>query len=197
MNTESDFGTKFRTTCPSCEKTLNGYLIRQRLLNPAEIHHMVRGRASERTIRRWMREWCPSGALPGRRAPVVEAREFVLALEAHRLPYGATRVVSRLRKPSLQTKCSNCGAVLGGFVARLAFRDLRDVIPEIGAGIFADAILGWIRRGLLRAFRLRGIRGPLFDEGEFEQDFTVVRDKYLRLRSLASAAATTRPVDGT
>lgn len=184
--TSRESTTPFLTACPRCEADLNGSLICQMLLSPKEGRDIVHRVATERTVRAWMRAWCPSGRIPGRRAPVVDSREFVLAVETHKAPYGSKPPTGSRRSP-LQTKCSNCGAELGGFVARLVLRSMRDVLPEIGAGFLADAVMRWIRSGHLRAYRIQGIRGPVFDAREFTEDFAALRARYLFLKDLMPA----------
>lgn len=184
---------KFPTACSSCQAPQNGFVIRQDLLCPSEISgELLAGRASERTVRHWMRDWCPSGRLPGRRTPVVVARDFVMAFEAHKMPSGPKPTANPRRAARLETKCSACHAALGGFVAPLALRGLQEILPEIGGGFMADVLLGWIRRGLLRAYRIEGIRGPVFDPREFAEDFARLRRQYLQPRVPATTPNSAR-----
>lgn len=186
---------RFPDRCPSCAAPLGGVLIRSTFLADEEVVEIMRGLMSLRTVRDLFRTWLPSHALPGVRGRRVGSLEFASAFEEHKRPCGRNESAD-LARPTCQfeTVCRACGVVWGGFVAKFQLLTMADVTGACGGGIGADHVRSWINRGLLRAFKIKGVRGPLFDVNEFETDLAGLRRRTLRAPG-QSGRRTTREED--
>lgn len=182
---------RFPTECPDCSAPLRGVLIRQELLTAEDIVEIFGSVVSLRTAKAWLRqEWARSFRLPGMRHRVVSAREFVAAIEERKRQPGRGRRPLRGRGPrrTLSTSCPRCEAALQGFIAPLQLLRVPDILL-LGGKLRHAAVEAWIRSGLVRGFKLPGVRGLLVEVGDFSDDFEV-----LKRRSARGAAHAIRPI---
>lgn len=172
---------RFPAHCPDCFGYLGGLLIRQEFLAAQHIVELVGPVLSLRSARQWMRAgWIQTYKFPGRRDRLVSARDFVSAFEQQKRHAGRARSPSALTRIRVgeTTECPNCGVALGGFVARLELLSLSNVVAVLGDSVSADQIGDWIRRGLLRGFKVAGVRGLVIEANDFLADIDALKMQY-------------------
>lgn len=169
---------RFPTECSGCAAPLRGVLIRQEWLTTDDIVEIFGSVVSPKTARAWLREaWSGSFQLPGMRHRLVGAREFVAAIEERKQrPGRGRRPLNRLGPPpSLPTSCPRCHGPLQGFIAPLELLTVPDIVRLLDGKVRRAAVEAWIRGGLLRGFKLNGVRGLLVEARDFVDGLEALR----------------------
>lgn len=181
----SDETPVFPTECPECARYLGGRLICQETLSPADLVELFAPHVRLKQARFWLsRGWLEESSirLPGVRGRLVGTRDFIKQFDLHKRRPGRSgkRLVGGPARP-LQTDCPHCRAGLGGYVARVELQTVSAIAAEVG-NVSRETVHDWMRRGLIRGFRLNGIRAPLIEVNDFAADYAVLRRRHARRR---------------